>query len=45
VTPRVTLDHVLVPQHVGVRAFTVVPIPNTDHRAIVATLLLPEVSG
>jgi endonuclease/exonuclease/phosphatase family metal-dependent hydrolase len=39
-TPRVTLDHVLVPHDVGVRAFTVVPIPDTDHRAIVTTLLL-----
>jgi endonuclease/exonuclease/phosphatase family metal-dependent hydrolase len=40
-TPRVTIDHVLVPSQVAVRAFTVVPIPGSDHRAIVATLLLP----
>ncbi len=40
-TPGVAIDHVLVPAGVGVRGFTVVPIPNTDHRAIVATLVLP----
>jgi endonuclease/exonuclease/phosphatase family metal-dependent hydrolase len=40
-TPRVTIDHVLVPRQIAVHAFTVVPIPDTDHRAIVATLLLP----
>ncbi len=37
-TPRITLDHVLVPAGVGVRSFSAVIIPRSDHRAIVATL-------
>ena len=40
VTPRITLDHVLVPAGVGVRDFRAVTIPRTDHRAIVATLTI-----
>ena len=40
VTPRITLDHVLVPSGVGVRDFRAVTIPRTDHRAIIATLLV-----
>jgi endonuclease/exonuclease/phosphatase (EEP) superfamily protein YafD len=38
VTPRITVDHVLVPAGVGVRGFRAVTIPHSDHRAIVATL-------
>jgi endonuclease/exonuclease/phosphatase (EEP) superfamily protein YafD len=38
VTPRVALDHVLVPPGVGVRDFRAVTIARTDHRAIVVTL-------
>ena len=38
VTPRIALDHVLVPGGVGVRDFRVVTIHRTDHRAIIATL-------
>ena len=40
VTPRITLDHVLVPAGVGVRDFRAVTIPRTDHRAILATLTI-----
>jgi len=38
VLPRITLDHVLVPDGVNVRGFTAVTVPRTDHRAIIATL-------
>jgi endonuclease/exonuclease/phosphatase (EEP) superfamily protein YafD len=41
VTPKITLDHVLVPAGVNVRGFRAVAIPRSDHRAIVATLALP----
>jgi endonuclease/exonuclease/phosphatase (EEP) superfamily protein YafD len=41
VTPRVALDHVLVPDGIGVRDFRAVTIPGTDHRAIIATLVFP----
>ena len=40
VTPRITLDHVLVPAGVGVRDFRAVTIPRSDHRAILATLTI-----
>jgi endonuclease/exonuclease/phosphatase family metal-dependent hydrolase len=42
VTPKVTIDHVLVDRGIGVRDFTTVAVPLTDHRAIVATLILPR---
>jgi endonuclease/exonuclease/phosphatase family metal-dependent hydrolase len=38
ITPRIALDHVLVPPGIGVRDFRVVTIPRTDHRAIIAML-------
>jgi endonuclease/exonuclease/phosphatase family metal-dependent hydrolase len=41
VTPKVALDHILVPNGIGVRDFRAVTIPRTDHRAILATVLLP----
>ncbi len=40
VTPRITLDHVLLPAGVGVRDFRAVTIPRTDHRAVVASLTI-----
>jgi endonuclease/exonuclease/phosphatase (EEP) superfamily protein YafD len=40
VTPRITLDHVLVPSGVVVQDFRAVTIPRSDHRAIVATLTI-----
>jgi endonuclease/exonuclease/phosphatase family metal-dependent hydrolase len=43
--PRLTLDHVLVDPQVGVASLTLVPIPGSDHRAIVAELVLPHRSG
>jgi endonuclease/exonuclease/phosphatase family metal-dependent hydrolase len=41
VTAKVTIDHVLADTRVGVRDFAVYGVPRTDHRAIVATLVLP----
>ncbi|MBX6749549.1 MAG: endonuclease/exonuclease/phosphatase family protein [Micromonosporaceae bacterium] len=41
VTPKVALDHIVVPHGIGVRDFRAVTIPRTDHRAILATLLIP----
>lgn len=40
VTPKIALDHILAPPGVGVRDFRAVTIPRTDHRAVLATLLL-----
>jgi endonuclease/exonuclease/phosphatase family metal-dependent hydrolase len=40
VTPKVTIDHILVNGSIGVGAFTAVTVPNTDHRAIIATLYI-----
>ncbi len=40
VTPRIALDHVLVPPGVGVREFHAVTMPRTDHRAIIVTLTI-----
>ena len=39
--PRLTLDHVLVDPRIGVRALRVVRVPGSDHRALVAELLVP----
>ncbi|MEV6983566.1 endonuclease/exonuclease/phosphatase family protein [Sphaerisporangium sp. NPDC051017] len=41
--PPVAIDHVLVGPGVGVRAFGVHPVPETDHRAVFAELVLPRV--
>ncbi|HEX6870053.1 MAG TPA: endonuclease/exonuclease/phosphatase family protein [Micromonosporaceae bacterium] len=41
VTPKVTIDHILVDQRIGVVDFTAVTVTNTDHRAVLATLVLP----
>src|SRR5690606_32930216 len=35
-TPKIALDHILVPNGIGVRDFRAVTIPHTDHRAILA---------
>jgi endonuclease/exonuclease/phosphatase (EEP) superfamily protein YafD len=40
--PPVAIDHVLADERLGVRAFSVHPIPGTDHRAVVAELVLPR---
>jgi endonuclease/exonuclease/phosphatase (EEP) superfamily protein YafD len=40
--PPVTIDHVLADQRCGVREFSVHPIPGTDHRAVLAELVLPR---
>ena len=41
VTAKVTIDHVLADTRVGVREVVVIGVPRTDHRAVVATLVLP----
>jgi endonuclease/exonuclease/phosphatase (EEP) superfamily protein YafD len=40
--PPVAIDHVLADSRVGVRAFSVHPITGTDHRAVLAELVLPR---
>ena len=39
--PRLALDHVLVDPRIGVAAVDLVPVPGSDHRALVADLVLP----
>jgi endonuclease/exonuclease/phosphatase (EEP) superfamily protein YafD len=39
--PKVTIDHVLVDERIGVRKLSVHRIPRSDHRAIVAELTVP----
>jgi hypothetical protein len=39
--PRLAIDHVLVDPRIGVAAVTVVAVPGSDHRALVAELVLP----
>jgi endonuclease/exonuclease/phosphatase (EEP) superfamily protein YafD len=41
-TPKLTIDHVLVDRRVRVESVTVVRIPNSDHRALIAVLRLPR---
>ena len=37
-----TVDHVLVPERVAVRAVDVIRLPSSDHRAVLAVLRLPR---
>jgi endonuclease/exonuclease/phosphatase family metal-dependent hydrolase len=39
--PPVTIDHVLVPERLGIRDVEVHDLPRSDHRAVVATVILP----
>jgi endonuclease/exonuclease/phosphatase family metal-dependent hydrolase len=39
--PVVALDHVLADARIGVGAVSTHPVPDTDHRALAATLILP----
>ena len=39
--PPITIDHVLVPAAIGVRRVTVHTIAGTDHRTLIARLVLP----
>jgi endonuclease/exonuclease/phosphatase family metal-dependent hydrolase len=41
-TPPVTLDHVLADRRIGVREFGTRRTPGSDHRAVVAELILPS---
>jgi endonuclease/exonuclease/phosphatase (EEP) superfamily protein YafD len=40
--PRLALDHVLVDPRISVAAVAFVPVPGSDHRAVVADLVLPR---
>jgi endonuclease/exonuclease/phosphatase family metal-dependent hydrolase len=39
--PGVTLDHVLADRRIGVHAYSVHGVPRTDHRSVIADLILP----
>jgi endonuclease/exonuclease/phosphatase family metal-dependent hydrolase len=39
--PKVAIDHVLAGPGVGVRGFSVHDVPGSDHRAVIAELVLP----
>jgi hypothetical protein len=39
--PRLVLDHVLVDPRIGVASVDVVPVSGSDHRAVIAELVLP----
>jgi endonuclease/exonuclease/phosphatase (EEP) superfamily protein YafD len=40
--PRLTLDHVLVDPRIGVAALAIASVRGSDHRALVADLVLPR---
>jgi endonuclease/exonuclease/phosphatase family metal-dependent hydrolase len=40
--PPVTIDHILVPERVGVRDVAVHELPRSDHDSVVATVVLPQ---
>ena len=40
--PWLTIDHVLVPERVAIRAVTVHRLPGSDHRAVIAALEVPS---
>ena len=43
--PRLTLDHVLVDPQVSVASVELVPVRGSDHRALIAELVLPPRTG
>lgn len=42
IPPMITIDHVLVDKRVGVKEVSVHTVPGTDHRAVFASLTLPD---
>ena len=38
--PEITIDHVLVDRRLGVASFSVHPVPRTDHRAVIARIVI-----
>ncbi|MGH2841553.1 MAG: endonuclease/exonuclease/phosphatase family protein, partial [Solirubrobacteraceae bacterium] len=40
--PMITIDHVLVPEAIRTRAVSVHDVPGSDHRAVIAELVLPD---
>ncbi|MDQ3630701.1 MAG: endonuclease/exonuclease/phosphatase family protein [Actinomycetota bacterium] len=40
--PPITIDHVLLDERIGVRSFSVHDVPGSDHRAVIAELVLPR---
>jgi endonuclease/exonuclease/phosphatase (EEP) superfamily protein YafD len=45
VTPKVAIDHILVTGGIAVRDFRAAAVRDTDHRAILAVLVLPPATG
>lgn len=39
--PSITIDHVLLDRRLGVRSYAVRTLPGSDHRAVIAELVLP----
>lgn len=39
--PPITIDHVLADHRLGIAGYAVEPLPDSDHRAVTATLVLP----
>ncbi|MDQ3989728.1 MAG: endonuclease/exonuclease/phosphatase family protein, partial [Actinomycetota bacterium] len=42
IAPVAAIDHVLVDAGCAVRSFDVLPLPGSDHRALVAEIVLPR---
>jgi endonuclease/exonuclease/phosphatase family metal-dependent hydrolase len=42
VVPAMTLDHILTDRRIGVRTVSTFDVPDTDHRALAAVLVLPR---
>jgi endonuclease/exonuclease/phosphatase (EEP) superfamily protein YafD len=43
--PPITIDHVLVPDAIRVRRITASAVAGSDHRALIAELVLPATSA
>lgn len=43
--PPVTIDHVLVDRRIGVRDVQVHTVPDSDHRAVLASLVVPDLAS
>lgn len=39
--PEITIDHVLADRRIGIASFSVHGVPHTDHRAVIARLVVP----
>ena len=41
----ITIDHVLIPPGIAARGYAVDELPGSDHQAITAAVVLPEISA